>query len=393
MADVPRGFIDLPPDYIGDKRPWAELSDADLHAMVRANEWIGNLALLVALLERVAIKAAPTLYDWRALRAAMGDNGDNLGSTSLRQIADRWRAAHTKRGLWENHWIPDGPSDVADLYTFQPPKYGFESCVPLATWTGYYKTSYRVRMASRRILQVDPEELVAVGRRETAKFILYDVILRQRRYVSGAIADGYPSLFSRAAPKVQAIFDLQAAAGHKGDATGAKMALRSMLLLIGAEDPGRATLMLASIKRVLGYEVIGYHKEERLSFSMAVHEMAVTMAQRVPNDPEVQELAQRVSAFLFRPEGKMRAYDLELFERDKEDNFGYEGRQYEDEEGNPYPEQPSRRRRRARDKDSALEPGTKRHRAAVDSLVAFFGRPKVERMRLFVHTVHVQGCA
>ena len=323
----------LPPGYIGDKLPWAEVSDADLHAMARTDKWIGNVALLVAILERVAGKEVPTLAEWRALRAAMGDNGDNLGSTSLRRIADRWRVAHTKRGLWENHWIPDGPSAVVDLYTFQTPKYGFESCVPLASWTGYYKMKYRGWMAARVVPQVDAAGLVAVGRRETAKFILYDVILRQRRYVSGAIADGYPSLFSRAAPKVQAIFDLQAAAGHKGDATGAKMALRSMLLLIGAEDPGRATLMLASIKRVLGYEVIGYHKEERLSFSMAVHEMAVTMAQRVPNDPEVQELAQRVSAFLFRPEGKMRAYDLELFERDKEDNFGYEGRQYEDEEG------------------------------------------------------------
>ena len=73
MADP---FGDLPSDYVGDKLPWTELSDADLQVqvMVRGDNWIGNVALLVAHLERVGGKEAPTIFDWRALRVCMGDN-------------------------------------------------------------------------------------------------------------------------------------------------------------------------------------------------------------------------------------------------------------------------------------------------------------------------------
>jgi hypothetical protein len=387
MADAPRPVEDLPPDYVGDKRPWAELTGADLHVLIRADEWIGNVALLVALLERVANQEEVDTHEWWALKVAMGD-AEAIGfPRAMQELAVLWADQHKKHGLWKNHYLPDSASALVNMYKYQTPKYGFESCVPLTAVTGYYETKFRVRMAARGMLNVDPEELVAHGRRATAKWILNDVILKQERFVRNAIADGYPSIFSRAAPRVQAIFDVQAAAGHKGDALGAKMALKSMLLLIGAEDPGRAVKMLNSIKRTLGYEVIGYHKNERRSFSMAVHEMAVTMAQRVPDDAEVQELAQRVSAFLYRPESKLRKRDRELFVADLDDDFSYRPRY--DADGRAFfgPED-------GEDEDpEMLEPGRKRHRAATNSLVAFFGRPKVERMSLFVHTVHVKACA
>ena len=285
MDDDPRDFEDLPLS-LGDALPWAELSDADLFGEPEADNWIGNLAVLVAILERVISKQVFSFNEWQVVRVCMGDTERNAGyrSASKRQLAERWQASHKKRGLWEDHFIPDGPSAVGDIYTFQTPKYGFDHLVPVSKWTGWYRMKYRTKMAAGVVPKVDTEGLYIVGRLEYAKFILNDVILKQRRYVSAAISDGYPSLFAKAAPKVQAIFDVQAAAGHKGNATGAKMALRSMLLLIGAEDPGRAVMMLSSIKRTLGYEVIGYEKVETLSFSMAVHEMAVTMAQRNPDD-------------------------------------------------------------------------------------------------------------
>lgn len=336
----------------------------------------GSVAVLVAMLQRIqrvetgVPNALKQEYD--AMNLALGDISADYGSPQSMAYAKKARDAYRAKGLWDD----------------SPQGWGLRNFSPfLPTWE-YYLDKYFVETVGKLFLgydepESDPNQNEKYAMQRSAKYILNRVVLPQARFVLDAIEDGYPTLYLEAPAHVQNDPDVQVAAGIRGVAPAALAALRSMLLATGAEQPGLLRRFINMVSRI-------GQRERGITLADALNDTAASLARGNPDNAQVEELAQRLSAFLYRPGGSLRKRDLDAFLADSEQGFGWEARGTRDADGKLYPELATG----GEDEDEgeyALEPGRKRHREATASLESFFGRRKVEHMRLFVHAVRVAG--
>ena len=377
MTDAVAPNAPLP---LGNQQPWATKPIKDL---INAEE-PGNVAVLMAVLQRVASIEEPTLDDWEGVKVVMGDVSFKVGNdlnawAALTAKAMAIKDAYKRYGLWED----SGQG------------YGVGAWVPLTHLHKYYENTYvtgsTIVEAAKDVFMV---ESVAQSRlqmrawhrakREAAKYLLNTVLLKQPRYVEAAIEDGYPSIYDLGSRVVKDDPGVQLAAGIRGHAPAAIAALRSMLLASGSEKPG---LIRRFLKDALGLgPTVVPLGQTKLSVAYYLNEQALALARANPVsnespsvlNAEIQELAQRLSAFLYRPEGKLSQLDRAEYLDDNKRKY-WEGRSlhYDSRDDVTF----------YYEGGDDLPLASKRHKAATASLVAFFGRTKVEQMRLFVHGV------
>ena len=310
------------------------------------------------------------------MNLALGDISADYGNAESMAYAKATRDAYRAKGLWDD----------------SPAGWGLRNFSPFLPMFEYYGNKYFATTLGTAVLAVfgydddyQPDQMKAVtqyAQQRSAKYILNRVVLPQARFVLDAIEDGYPTLYLEAPAHVQNDPDVQVAAGIRGVAPAALAALRSLLLATGAEQPG----LLRRFVNIVSRRPSAPH--QGITLADALNDTAASLARANPDNAQVVELAQRLSAFLYRPEGSLRQRDLDAFLADSEQGFGWEARGTRDAGGKLYPELATGGEGED-EGEYALEPGRKRHRAATASLESFFGRRKVEHMRLFVHAVRV----
>lgn len=373
---------------LGDAQRWGNISMTGLERLPP-----GSVAALVAALNRVAYMGDASVYAWDVVAVLMGDIRVTWLDTHRRDRAIDSRSEHEVNNLWEK--------------TNQG--YGLGDFVPTKNLVSFYTKSYWVRpvgvedslrgrfgfagKSSGEMLEASLRH----GRRQAARYLLKGVVLTQPRFVLAAINDGYPSLYLAASSNVQGHSDVQMAAGVRGVAPAAVAALRSLLLATGAEEPG---LIRRFVSYMTSNAPVKLQALTSITVSDALEEAAAALARGNKENEQVQELAQRLSGFLNRPEGKLRERDLKNFLAEaglQEPDFGWDANQHRHAQAKLDDARDSASNKAGMERtlaledegEGALEPGSKRHKKATDSLVSYFGRAKVERMQLFVHAVRV----
>ena len=340
----------------------------------------GSVAVLAAMLQRI-VRVETRLpnalqQEYEAMNLALGDISADYENEESMAYAKATRDAYRAKGLWDD----------------SPAGWGLRNFSPFLPMFEYYGNKYFVAAGVKAVFAVfgyddgyQPDQLMMAAtqyaQQRSAKYILNRVVLPQARFVLDAIEDGYPTLYLEAPAHVQNDPDVQVAAGIRGVAPAALAALRSLLLATGAEQPGLLRRFVNIVSRRPA-------PHQGITLADALNDTAASLARANPDNAQVVELAQRLSGFLYRLDGSLRKRDLDAFLADNERGFGWEASGTRDAGGKLYPELATGGE--VEDEgEYALEPGRKRHRAATASLESFFGRRKVEHMRLFVHAVRV----
>ena len=390
---------------------WEGFSWNQLQNMLveESKDWVGSVGLLVAILKHVAeddvdieslsqslAESAqdglnwhyhPNWQKWEWMNVALGNtnfkyNGfDGSGSQSRSHIATQKRIlsedahlAYNEMGLNVRHPL-EGPglNNVNSMghNAFRTKYFDHYLRRFLATMQGFQGIS---RLSVSMLTRLESYSLLDrkffiksrhYAKQKTARYILDEVVLKQKRFVLEALMD-YPTLFTTLPNALMNDPEVQMEAGLRGVPEAAIAALRSMLLVIGLEKPTPGLVQrlhayfLKKENGDSGPSVKGY----TFSYANGLFKAAVSLARANPKNNDVQRLAEDLASFLNQPGGVIQKHDENLYKRD------FESQNESDDES-----------------DDSILPKSKRHKSSIACLVGYFGDAKVQEMQLPQHTV------
>lgn len=389
---------------------WEGFSWNQLQNMLveESKDWVGSVGLLVAILKHVAednvdieslsqslAESAqdglnwhyhPNWQKWEWMNVALGNtnfkyNGfDGSGSQSRSHIATQKRTLsedahlaykemglnvrHPLEGLGLNNVNSMGHNAFRTEYFDHYLKryFGTMSAVGAISKLG---VSWLTKLESYPLL--DRQVFIKsrhYAKQKTARYILDEVVLKQKRFVLEALMD-YPTLFTTLPNALMNDPEVQMEAGLRGVPEAAIAALRSMLLVIGLEKPtpGLVQRLHAYFLKKENGDSGPSVKEYTFSYANGLFKAAVSLARANPKNNDVQRMADDLVSFLNQPGGEIQKYDEELYKRD----FG----ELESDS----------------ESDDSILPKGKRHKNSIASLAGYFGEAKVQEMQLRQHTV------